>query len=102
MEAGRNPEPLLDVEGLGQVLNMATQTIYNLLSRHPEALPPRIQLPTRKSLWRPEVVTAWLSSFAGGNPDEIETPGGIKPVKEEKKGGAGKPRGPRNKKYRRN
>ncbi len=103
LETGENPErnngpkPLLDVEGLARVLNLATQTVYNLLSRNPQALPPRIALPTRKSLWRPEVVQAWLSSFSGGDPDEVR----VKEAKIEMKGDGGRPRGPRNKKYRR-
>jgi predicted DNA-binding transcriptional regulator AlpA len=96
-------EPLMDVEGLGQALNMAVQTIYNKLSRHPDTLPPRLQLPCRKPLWRPEVVQAWLSSFPGGNPTDITDivlHNRNKTTERDKKGG-GKPRGPRNKKYRR-
>ena len=56
---------LLTITDLVRILGKTKKTIYHLLSRHPEALPPRMKMPGRALRWHPEVVEAWIRTRAG-------------------------------------
>ena len=57
--------PLLDLNDIAHLLGRSPHTITSDLSRNPDAVPPRLQLPGTKLLrWRQEDVEAWLASLA--------------------------------------
>lgn len=61
--------PLLNLNELASVLGRSTSTIRRDLRRHPDAVPPRLQLPgTRLLRWRQSDVERWLDlrADAGG------------------------------------
>lgn len=51
---------LLDVKGLAQALSLSPLTVQQNASRHPEKLPPRIDIGSRKLLWAVADVEAWI------------------------------------------
>ena len=51
---------LLDVKGLAEALSMPVVTVRQYASRHPEKLPPRLKLPSRRLLWSVKDVEDWI------------------------------------------
>lgn len=60
-------KPLLSAEDLSKILGYEVKTIYDLNSKRPDALPPRLKLfkNARALRWHPEVVDAWIRERAG-------------------------------------
>lgn len=56
---------LLDVDALAQVISLSPKTIYNLLSKSPKSLPPRVVVPGagRSVRWYSEDVVAWIKGL---------------------------------------
>ena len=50
----------LDAKGLAEALSLPLRTVQQYASRHPERLPPRLNLPSRKLMWAIEDVQAWV------------------------------------------
>jgi predicted DNA-binding transcriptional regulator AlpA len=58
---------LIDLQELASLLGRSTKTIRNDLQRRPEAVPPRLLLPSTRLLrWRLVDVTAWLAQHVEG------------------------------------
>ena len=51
----------LDAKGLAEALSLPLRTVQQYASRHPERLPPRLNLPSRKLMWAIEDVQAWVN-----------------------------------------
>ncbi|WP_232290863.1 helix-turn-helix transcriptional regulator [Polaromonas naphthalenivorans] len=67
IESRTDSHRLLDLEELAGLLGRSPQTIRKDLSRKPEAVPPRLQLPgTRLLRWRLVDVTDWLALHVEG------------------------------------
>ena len=79
--------PLLTVKDLSKILGYKDSTIYDLLSRRPDSLPPPLKLSkkNRTLRWHQEVVDAWLRERAD-LPGHESTPLAVK------KRGPGRPR----------
>lgn len=50
----------LNAEELAAAIGYEVSTVRQYASKHPELLPPRCKLPTRKLLWEIEAVQDWL------------------------------------------
>ena len=60
---GHGIRPLITAEELGAILHRAPSTILSDLRRAPHRVPPPCTpLGTRRPLWRPEAVEAWLQA----------------------------------------
>jgi predicted DNA-binding transcriptional regulator AlpA len=59
--------PLLTIEDLSRILGYEKRSIYDMLYRDPETLPPLLKLSkkTRALRWHPEVVECWIREKAG-------------------------------------
>jgi predicted DNA-binding transcriptional regulator AlpA len=51
---------VLNARELAEAIGYEYSTVRQYASKHPELLPPRTKLPTRKLLWEVEVVKEWL------------------------------------------
>lgn len=54
------PRATFDAKQLAEVLHLNARTITNYALTHPERLPPFVRLPSGKTIWFEEDVTAWL------------------------------------------
>lgn len=50
----------LDAKGLAEALSLPVRTVQQYASRHPDRLPPRLNLPSRKLMWAVSDVQAWV------------------------------------------
>lgn len=57
----------LDAKGLAEALSLPLRTVQQYASRHPERLPPRLNLPSRKLMWAIEDVQAWVNRHRGAS-----------------------------------
>lgn len=71
----RIPEPRLwDVKDLAAFIRATPKQIYNWRSAAPETLPTPVQLPgSRRLLWRPADVVAWVNRHVGEGDKEAKT-----------------------------
>jgi predicted DNA-binding transcriptional regulator AlpA len=64
---------VLDVKGLAEALSISPVTVQQNASRHPEKLPPRLNIPTRKLLWAVKDVEEWIEKHRASQPTPAES-----------------------------
>jgi predicted DNA-binding transcriptional regulator AlpA len=58
----------LDAKGLAEALSLPVRTVQQYASRHPDRLPPRLNLPSRKLMWAVSDVQAWVDQYREASP----------------------------------
>lgn len=61
-----------DAKGLAEALSLPVRTVQQYASRHPERLPPRMSVPTRKLMWAVADVEDWVNRRRAVSPPALQ------------------------------
>lgn len=62
----------LDAKGLAEALSLPVRTVQQYASRHPDRIPPRLNLPTKRLMWAVEDVEAWVQKHRAASQPTLQ------------------------------
>ena len=83
---------LLDIDALSSVISLAPQTIKNMLSKNPAALPPRVVIPGVRSVrFHSDDVVSWIKDLQRSFTSDLNESSGTKTPTAQTKRRVGRP-----------